>query len=665
MCGITGIWRRRGTDAALTAQRMSACLAHRGPDDSGVWHDPAAGIALGFRRLSIIDTSPAGHQPMQSASGRYTVVFNGEVYNFESIRKELIESGNAPEWRGHSDTEVLLAAFEAWGLEAAVQRFVGMFGFALWDGRERKLHLVRDRMGVKPLYFAPAATALLFGSELKSMTVAEEFPHTVSRDALALYMRFAYVPAPYTIYENVRKVRPGCIVTVDAEGGWNERPYWSLQDVITRATADRFSGSDEEATDELQRITAESVKLRMISDVPLGVFLSGGVDSSLVTALMQAQSSVPVKTFTIGFRETEYDEAQYAAAVARHLGTDHTELYVTPADAQDVIPKLPDIYDEPFADSSQIPTYLVSRLARQKVTVSLSGDGGDEFFGGYHRYFLGRKLWDKVDRLPRATRPIASAALRAVSIGTWNTLLSPQRRFVPRALRRERAGERIHKLARAMTSENPDWLYYEIVSQWSGVVGGARELPIGISTPAAWPRLDDYTERMMFFDQISYLPDDILVKVDRASMAVSLEAREPLLDHRLIEFAWRLPLHTKLRNGEGKWILKKLLSRYVPPSLVERPKMGFGLPIDHWLRGSLRDWAESLLGEERLRADGFFDVAAVRDKWKAHLARQGEWQQYIWTVLMFQAWLDARRREATISVSEPLPDVAVPLASAR
>ena len=645
MCGIAGIWRRRGNDAGVTAQRMSLRLVHRGPDDAGVWYDSAAGVALGFRRLSIIDTSAAGHQPMHSASGRYTLVYNGEVYNFESIRAELQESGNASSWRGHSDTEVMLAAIEAWGLDAAVQRFVGMFAIALWDSRERRLHLIRDRMGVKPLYYTPAANALLFGSELKAMTVAEEFPHAINRDAVALYMRYGYVPAPYTIYENVWKVRPGTNVTIDAQGARSEREYWSLRDVITQASADRFKGSDDEAIEELHRVAAESVKLRMISDVPLGVFLSGGVDSSLVASLMQAESSAPVKTFTIGFSEQEYDEAPYAAAVARHLGTDHTELYVTPSDAMDVIPMLPDLYDEPFADSSQIPTYLVSRLARQKVTVSLSGDGGDELFGGYHRYFLGRKLWDRVALMPKLARPVASAALRAVSVGTWNTLLSPRRRFVPRLLRRERAGERIHKLARAMVSPNPDWLYHEIVTQWVDVVEGAHELPLGITTPDSWPRIDDYTERMMYFDQISYLPDDILVKVDRASMAVSLEAREPLLDHRLIELAWRLPLGLKLRHGKGKWILKQLLSRYVPDSLIERPKMGFGMPVDHWLRGPLRDWAESLLGERRLRQEGFFRVDAVRAKWEDHAAGVGEWQQYVWTVLMFQAWLDARKRD--------------------
>jgi asparagine synthase (glutamine-hydrolysing) len=640
---------------------MTGRIAHRGPDDAGVWSDAASGVALGFRRLAIIDLSPAGHQPMHSASRRFTMVFNGEVYNFLAIRDELERAGLAPSWRGHSDTEIILAAFEAWGLDEAVKRFVGMFAFALWDSHERRLHLVRDRMGVKPLYYSAANGAVLFGSELKAMTVAPECPTTISRDALGLYTRFAYVPAPYTIYEDVWKVPPGTIVTFDGDHHRTEREYWSVRDVIERAMTDRFAGSDADAIEELDRIAREAVRLRMISDVPLGVFLSGGIDSSLVTALMQAQSSSPVKTFTIGFREAEYDEAHHAAAVAKHLGTDHTELYVTPSDARDVIPLLPSIYDEPFADSSQIPTYLVSKLARQHVTVSLSGDGGDEFFAGYHRYFLGRKLWDKAGSLPRFARPAAAAAMRAIPIAAWNKLLSPAHRFVPRPLRRERAGERIHKLAAAMTTADPDSLYREVVSQWRGLVSGARELPIAITERAAWPRIGDYVERMMYFDQVSYLPDDILVKVDRASMAVSLEAREPLLDHRLIEFAWRLPLSMKLREGGGKWILKKLLARYVPQALIDRPKMGFGLPIDHWLRGPLRDWAESLLGEKRLREDGFFDVPAVREKWTEHASGRGEWQQYLWTVMMFQAWLDARAGD---SVSESPLSASAPLAAA-
>jgi asparagine synthase (glutamine-hydrolysing) len=641
---------------------MASRLVHRGPDDEGIWSDDAAGIGLGFRRLSIIDLSPAGHQPMLSASGRYVIVFNGEVYNFAAIREELDRAAMSPSWRGHSDTEVMLAAMEAWGIDGAVRRFVGMFAFAVWDRQERRLHLVRDRVGVKPLYYAPSSEVLLFSSELKAMAAVEGFPLDVSRDALSLYTRYAYVPAPYTIYEGVFKVRPGTIVSIDEGGKVRERVYWSLADVAARGTADRFRGSEAEAIDELDRLAREAVRLRMIADVPLGVFLSGGVDSSLVTALMQVQSAIPVKTFSIGFAEAEYDEAGHAGAVARHLGTEHTELYVTPSDAVDVIPMLPDIYDEPFADSSQIPTYLVSRLARQSVTVSLSGDGGDEFFAGYHRYFLGRKLWEKVEQIPRLARPLASLMMRGVPVPVWNTMLSPIRHFVPRTLRRDRAGERIHKLARAMVTHDPESLYYEVVAQWSDLVPGARDLPIAITDRTAWPALDDYTERMMFLDQISYLPDDILVKVDRASMAVSLEAREPLLDHRLLEFSWRLPLDLKIRNGAGKWILRTLLSRYVPSSLIQRPKMGFGLPIDHWLRGPLREWAESLLSERRLREDGFFRVEAVRDKWTQHLAGRGEWQQYLWTVLMFQAWREARRHDS--AASEP-PLSAVRAAGVR
>jgi asparagine synthase (glutamine-hydrolysing) len=624
------------------AGAMSERLRHRGPDDSGIFVAPSASVALAFRRLAIIDVSPAGHQPMTSASGRYTIIFNGEVYNFARLRDHLIREGAAPQWRGHSDTEVILAALEAWGVEAAVCRFNGMFAIAVWDERERTLRLIRDRMGVKPLYYAKCGDVFVFGSELKALVAYEGLTRNVSRDALALYMRYAYVPTPYTIYEGVFKQTPGTILTVSADlARIEELPFWSVHDAATRGVADRFTGSDEEAVAELERLALDAVGLRMIADVPLGVFLSGGVDSSTVTALMQAQSSMPVKTFSIGFSEDEYDEARYAREIARLLGTDHTEMIVTAADAIGVIPQLPAMYDEPFADSSQIPTHLVSRLARRHVTVSLSGDGGDELFGGYHRYFLGRQLWERAQRLPVPARAVASRAMRAVPVSIWNRFFSPRRRYVPKKLRRERAGERIHKLARAMEARDPDYLYYEVVSQWFDIVIDAHELPIAITRRDTWPALDDFVERMMFADQVSYLPDDILAKVDRASMAVSLESREPLLDHRLVEFAWRLPLSMKLRHGKGKWILRRLLSRYVPESLFERPKMGFGVPIEHWLRGPLRDWAESLLDESRLKREGMFRVDAIRSKWCEHLSGSGEWQHYLWTVLMFQAWSEA------------------------
>ncbi|MEA2163638.1 MAG: hypothetical protein QOK37_1765 [Thermoanaerobaculia bacterium] len=654
MCGIAGILKTRAKrdELAGIAATMSETLRHRGPDDSGLFVAPSGCVALAFRRLAIIDLSPAGHQPMTSASGRYTIVFNGEVYNFESLREQLVREDAAPRWRGHSDTEVILASFEAWGVEAAVPRFNGMFAIAVWDEHEQTLRLVRDRMGVKPLYYATCGGAFLFGSELKALTAFHEIKRTVSRGALALYMRYGYVPAPYTIYEGVFKQTPGTILTVRKDMvNTEESPFWSVRDAASCGIADRFARTDAEAVDELERIALDAVRLRMIADVPLGVFLSGGIDSSIVTALMQVQSPIPVKTFSIGFSEEHYDEARYARAVAHHLGTDHSELIVTPEEAMAIIPLLPAMYDEPFADSSQIPTYLVSKLARQQVTVSLSGDGGDELFGGYHRYFLGRQLWERSQRLPRATRLVASRAMRAVPMRAWNKIFSPHRRFVPAKLRRERAGERIHKLAGAMDAQSPDYLYYEVVSQWSDVVLGATELPIAITRRDTWPRLDDFVERMMFADQVSYLPDDIMAKVDRASMAVSLESREPLLDHRLVEFAWRLPISMKLRDGKGKWILRQLLSRYVPEALFERPKMGFGIPLDDWLRGPLRDWAESLLDERRLRDESFFQVDAIRTKWEEHLSHRGEWQNYIWTALMFQAWLDQESARDATSVA--------------
>ena len=630
MCGLAGfLGGNLGRDERHhVVKAMATCVAHRGPDDSGEWLDDS--VALGFRRLSIIDLSPAGNQPMLSASGRFAIVYNGEVYNYEAIRAELIRDGKAPEFRGHSDTEVMLAAFEAWGVEAAVKRFIGMFAIALWDRELRILSLVRDRMGVKPLYYARRKNSILFSSELKPMHAHPDFTADIDRDALALYFHYGYIPAPHTIFRDVRKVYPGTIVTISGNGESSEKTYWSAAEAAERGLANRFRGTQEEAAEALDVLLRDSVALRMISDVPLGVFLSGGIDSSIIAALMQAQSSVPVKTFAIGFREDSYDEAPFAAKVARHLGTEHTELYLSAEDAMAVIPKLPSMFDEPFADSSQIPTYFVSELARRHVTVTLSGDGGDELFGGYHRYFLGQRARRYYSWLPKPLRLVAGTAAAAIPKSVWNATAG---------LLLVRAGERVHMLANGMKAGDDDAMYFELLVQWRDVVLGGTEPAFPLTDRTRWARLRDPIERMMYFDQVSFLPDDILTKVDRASMAVSLEAREPLLDHRLVELAWTFPLSMKVRGGQGKWLLRQLLERYVPKELFERPKKGFGIPVGDWLRGPLRDWAEDLLDERRLRDEGYLDAGRIHAAWKAHLAGTGNWQYHMWTTLMFVAWL--------------------------
>ena len=628
MCGLTGFLgpSRPAVELRSIVRKMSDAIVHRGPDDSGDFIDAANGLALGFRRLAIVDLTAAGHQPMFSASGRYVIVFNGEVYNYEAIRRELRSEGVAPEFRGHSDTEVMLAAIEAWGLERAVRRFVGMFAFALWDTRQRTLHLVRDRMGVKPMYYGFSRGTFFFGSELKALRRHPDFQADVDRSAVAAYLRFLYVPAPLSIYRGICKQTPGTIVTLKpGETGVHTTTYWSAQEVAERGARDRFRGKQQEAADELDALLRDAVAMRMVADVPLGVFLSGGIDSSLVTALMQAQATQPVKTFTIGFSEGEYNEAEYAATIARHLGTAHTELYVTSREAMDVIPKLPRMFDEPFADSSQIPTYLVSLMARQYVTVSLSGEGGDEVFGGYRRYFEGQRVLRTFGRVPGPLRRAIGRGISAIPPRRWDRLL---------AWRQPQAGTQMTKLARVLSARSLDDFYWDVVSHWPPEVVPNASAPALPTTKLAHP-----VERMMLLDQLTYLPDDILAKVDRASMAASLEAREPLLDHRVIELAWSFPPEMKVRGGTGKKILRDVLHRYVPRELIDRPKMGFKVPIDSWLTGPLRGWAEDLLDEKRMREQGLLNVPAVHAVWGDFVAGRARQQDQIWAVLMLQAWL--------------------------
>jgi asparagine synthase (glutamine-hydrolysing) len=654
MCGFAGFLdlERRTSEQAIRAivARMANTLRHRGPDDAGIWVDAEAGVALGHRRLSILDLSPAGHQPMVSASGRRVIVFNGEIYNSQQLRRELdqVTSGSLS-FRGHSDTEVMLAAFEHWGVQRAISRMNGMFAFALWDRHEHVLYLGRDRLGEKPVYYGWIGKTFLFGSELKALRCHPDFTAGINRHALTLYLRHNCIPAPHTIYEGVHKLPPATILAVsgDAVATAAPIPYWSLKEVVERGVADPFLGSEQEALGELETLLRDAVKIRMLTDVPLGAFLSGGVDSSTVVALMQTQSAYPVKTFSIGSCEPDYDEAGDARAVARHLGTDHTELYVTPAEAMAVIPRLPEIYDEPFGDSSQIVTFLVAQMARHYVTVGLSGDGGDEVFGGYNRHVWNGRIWNSIKWAPRSARMAAARAIRQISPNKWQTLFRSLSPVLPRSLIHRQFGYKLHKLAGVLPASNPQAMYFTLSSHWlepQSIVLGAKEPETLLTRSDVWPHLPDLGRQMMFLDAVTYLPDDILTKVDRATMAVSLEARVPFLDHRVVEFAWRLPNPFRVHNGHGKVILRRMLHQYVPPELIDRPKSGFGIPLDTWLRGPLRDWAESLLDETRLRNEGFFNPQPIRENWKYHLTGNCDLQYQVWDVLMFQAWYSSQRQ---------------------
>ena len=647
MCGFVGFLVKNSlgasSDQLSLLAAMNEQIIHRGPDDSGYWNDEDWKIGLGHRRLSILDLSTGGQQPMKSPSHRYVVVFNGEVYNHAALRAELGGS-----WRGHSDTETLVAGFDAWGIQQTIERCIGMFSFAVWDTHSDTLTLGRDRLGEKPLYYGwqgqGDGAVFLFGSELNALKQHPAFAADIDRNTLCLFIRHSYIPAPYSIYQGIAKLEPGCLLTVSAA---QPTPvvhrYWSAAQVAQAGLAAPFAGTPTEAVDALEGLLKSAVQQQMVADVPLGAFLSGGIDSSTVVALMQTQSAQPVKTFTIGFNEAGYNEAVHAKAVAQHLGADHTELYVKPQQALDVIPKLPQMYSEPFADSSQIPTFLVSQLARQQVTVSLSGDAGDELFGGYNRYVLADKLWRRLSAMPMAGRRWAAQGLLAVSPNTWNAMGKPLQAMFPSSLRQVGLGDKLHKAAGVLAAGNVDQLYLGLVSQWAdpaSVVIGGQEPPTQLTGMA--PKLEglDDIQRMMALDTLTYLPDDILTKVDRASMAVSLEGRVPFLDHRVVEFAWQLPQNLKLRDGVGKWVLREVLYRHVPKALIERPKMGFGVPIGDWLRGPLRDWAENLLAEERLRREGYFHPAPIRQKWAEHLSGVRNWQHHLWPVLMFGAWLE-------------------------
>jgi asparagine synthase (glutamine-hydrolysing) len=637
MCGITGFWNPSGHWSAAELQdvvdQMANTLRHRGPDDGGGWVEASMNLALGHRRLAIVDLSPEGHQPMVSADDRYVMVFNGEIYNFRELRQQLEALGH--QFRGHSDTEIMLASFCQWGIVASVQRFTGMFAFAVWDRRKRLLHLGRDRLGEKPLYYGWGNGTLLFGSELKALNAYPRLQSAINRDAVALFLRHSYIPAPYSIYQDIYKLPPGTILT------WNGQspeltpiPYWSAKTVAEQGVAHPFTGSAAEAATALEQLLTAAVGRQMVADVPLGAFLSGGIDSSTIVALMQSQSDQPVKTFSIGFREDNYDEAQYAQAVAQHLNTDHTELYVTPDEALAVIPQLPTLYDEPYADVSQIPTFLVAQLARKSVTVSLSGDGGDELFGGYKRYFLGQKIWQKIGWMPSIVRQ--SMAQGLAQVGPW----------LPAKLSAVKPVNQLHRATEILRIADADAMYEQIVSHYrepEKLVLDSTEPPTLLSDRRQWAQLSDFTQRMMYLDTMTYLPDDILVKVDRASMGVSLESRVPFLDHAVVEFAWQLPLAMKIRHGQGKWLLRQILYKYVPPQLIERPKMGFNVPIGAWLRGPLRDWAEHLINESKLHQQGILHAPLIRRMWAEHLAGHDHWQDVLWNVLMFQAWLEAHQ----------------------
>jgi len=641
MCGIAGLLSKKQTTAAQTKiglRKMLDAIHYRGPDAEGFWFDQRNEVSLGHKRLAIQDLSEHGAQPMVSSCGRYVIAFNGEVYNFKQLATILSREGI--HFKGHSDTEVMLAAIVQWGLQAALEKFVGMFAFALYDQAEKKLYLVRDRIGIKPLYYGWIEGDFIFSSELSSIKAVKNGSLNIDQNILATFLRHSYIPAPHSIYKGIYKLLPGTILTIPLENHTKQmqpEPYWTLEE---KATQQKNNQPFSETKTQLKTLLSDAVNLRMISDVSLGAFLSGGIDSSLVVALMQENSNKKVKTFSIGFNHDQYNEAHHAKNVANHLQTDHTELYVTAQQAMNVIEKLPHIYNEPFADSSQIPTFLVSELAKKHVTVSLSGDGGDELFAGYHLYFIASPLWDKIQRIPPFLRPLLSCGLKKIPVGAVNSLMNNLQPLLPRKLRMKQFGDKLHKAAKLFSAKDLLSLYKLLVSQ--------NQDPLSLLTASHEPETlikkaicDNNIENMMYFDQKQYLPDDILAKVDRASMSVSLEVRTPLLDHRIIEFAWNTPLEYKISGGQSKWLLRQILYDYVPKEMIERPKMGFAVPIGDWLRGSLKPWAEELINEKKLKEQGFFQEKNVQRLWKNHLTKKVDAQHQLWPILMFQSWLES------------------------
>lgn len=668
MCGIVGFLREERPghlEGGALLKSMADAIAHRGPDDAGHWHDASLGVGLGHRRLSIIDVSPAGHQPMMSSSGRYVLVFNGEVYNHLSLRAQLEKGGLAqPDgvsvaWRGHSDTETLLACFEAWGIRSTLNQALGMFAMGIWDRQEKQLHLVRDRMGEKPLYFGWTDNHFVFASELKAIRAASDQGFDIDRDALAAFFRFGYVPAPRSIYRHVYKLEPGCMATVDLRApanrpeqvpgagqdmltGFSLTRWWALKDAVQSGYGMPYKDATT-ANRALELGLREVIREQLIADVPLGAFLSGGIDSSLIVALMQSESPSPVRTFTIGFEESTHDEAQFASQVARHLGTQHETLRVSAASALEAIPRLPSLYDEPFADASQIPTFLVCEQARRFLKVALSGDGGDELFGGYNRYLWSRRLWQRFGAVPWPVRQVLAGGADRVGtqmLGRMATLLARGKRHNQVAL----VADKVHKLTHVMKHARSLKDFYPLLVAMSPqadqlVLSGHAPSAL-MDMPDAWADFRSEEDGMMYLDAMTYLPDDILVKVDRAAMGVGLETRAPFLDRRVVDLSWRMPTALKIHGGVGKEPLRQLLDQWVPRELVERPKQGFSIPLADWLRGPLKKWAEGLLDEDRLRREGFLNPGPIRRMWQEHIEGRRNWQQPLWCALMFQSWLD-------------------------